>query len=200
MFPAPLKQDITGLVLAGGEGRRMGGLDKGQQLFRGHSLTSWVLARLTPQVSGVIISANRNTEAYASHGWPVVTDQIDAAAQSAPFAGPLAGVLAGLRCAETNWVMTCPCDTPFFPEDLVARLAAALSQGSPLAVAWCHGRPEPAFMLCRQDLAQPLAAYLASGERRFSAWQQGLAAARVDFDDCPEAFANFNTLADLARG
>lgn len=172
----------------------MGGVDKGLQMFQGRPLVDQVLARLAPQVGGIIISANRNTDAYARYGWPVLADELPDAEPG--FLGPLAGILTGLRHVTTPWIVTSPCDAPFLPLNLVSRLAAAATNAD-MAVVWQQGRPEPVFMLCRTTLADHLAAYLASGQRRLFGWQQSLAPVRVDFDDCPKAFANFNTLADL---
>ena len=185
---------ITGLVLAGGQGRRMGGADKGLMDFRGKPLAAWAVAGLKPQVGSVLISANRNREIYETLGAKVLPDLLP------DFPGPLAGLHAGLTRATTPWLAACPCDTPFLPPDLVARLAFALSQSAaPLAVARLGGRPQPAFMLCRKEVLGSLAAWLQAGERRVAAWQQSLGALPVDFDDCPAAFANFNTPEDLLR-
>lgn len=197
-YAPPLADHVTGLLLAGGEGRRMGGVDKGLQSYGGQALTAHVLARLAPQVSQVIISANRNLAVYEAWGWPVVRDAAPAdGSEASAYLGPLAGVLAGMTQATSPWLLTCPCDVPHLPLDLLARLAAGVGT-APLACAWHKGKAEPAFMLCRTNLAPQLAAYLASGQRRIFAWQQSLAAARVDFDADDLAFANCNTLADLS--
>lgn len=186
---------ITGLILAGGEGRRMGGVDKGLQPYQGQALVDHVLARLLPQVSGIIISANRHLDDYRQRGWPVIVDDVQRQGKS-NFIGPLAGVLAGMRQSSSPWLLTCPCDSPNLPLDLCRQLAAAVGS-APLACAWQNGKAEPAFMLIRTDVAPQLDAYLASGQRRIWAWQQSLGAVRVDFDHCPDAFANLNTMADL---
>lgn len=187
---------VTGLILAGGLGRRMGGMDKGLAQFQGQPLVAHVRARLAPQVAAVQVNANRNPEAYAALGLPVVADRLGG------FPGPLAGLEAGLAAADEArpWVATCPCDAPFLPLDLVARLlAAAQAARVPLAVARLAGRLQPVFLLARRELAPSLAAYLARGERRAEAWVLGERHVAVDFDDQPAAFANLNTQAELAQ-
>jgi len=192
-LPLPLK-NITGLVLAGGMGRRMGGADKGLLLLHGRTLAALTLERLAPQVGSVLISANRNQETYAALGAPVLPDLLP------DYPGPLAGLHAALSCIETPWLATCPCDSPYLPPDLVARLAeAALASGAPLAVARTEGQNQPAFMLCRRELLPTLTAYLLAGNRKFSAWQEAQGAVAADFEDCPDAFTNFNTPEDLQQ-
>ena len=135
-----MKQQITGLILAGGEGRRMGGIDKGLQELDGCPLVQWVLDRLAPQVGEVFISANRNLARYGEFGHPVLPDRLDG------FAGPLAGLQEGLAQATTPLLVTAPCDSPFLPDDLVMRLYAALvAQQAELAVARAGGRAHRAF-------------------------------------------------------
>lgn len=191
------RENITGVILAGGRGQRMGGVDKGLQLLRGRPLVAWVLERLAPQVDAVLINANRNGERYAAFGYPVVPDRV------AGFAGPLAGLHAALAAAETPWVVTVPCDSPFPPTDLVARLAAALEddRGEPpeLAVARTVERLQPVFCLARRSLLPRLEAYLEGGGRRPGEWFASLAAREVSFDDEAGAFDNINTAEALAR-
>lgn len=183
--------DITGLLLAGGQGSRMGGVDKGLQPFRGRRLVDWTLERLRPQVGSLLISANRNLPEYAALGGEVITDDIP------DYAGPLAGLHAALGALQTPWLATCPCDSPFLPLDMVARLAAALADNdAPLAVVRTAQGPQPVFMLCRRDLRDSLGRYLADGGRRIQGWQRDQSALQVDFAN-RRAFANFNTLADL---
>lgn len=184
--------EITGLVLAGGRGRRMGGVDKGLVAFRGRPLVEHALERLQPQVGELLISANQNRDAYARYGHPVLGDALPG------HLGPLAGLHAGLMRAATPLLVAVPCDSPHFPLDLVARLAAAMEQAdAPLAVARTGGRDQPVFMLCRRGLLAGLAAFLEAGGRKIDAWYAALAPARVDFDDVPDAFANANTLDEL---
>jgi molybdopterin-guanine dinucleotide biosynthesis protein A len=194
---APTAAAITGLVLAGGRGQRMGGIDKGLQPWHGRALVDHVLARLTPQVVRVMISANRHLDAYAGRGWPVLADAQD------DFPGPLGGMLAGLKAVATPWLAVVPCDAPRLPEDLVARLAAGAMPPAHGAVVQraVAGRGlclEPVCCLLPATAAADLAAYLAGGGRKVESWL--LRHARpVRFDRATdgEAFANFNTLADL---
>lgn len=184
--------DITGLILAGGQGRRMGGADKGLVDYRGRPLAAWTLERLRPQVGAVLISANRNQDIYGAWGAEVIGDRLP------DYPGPLAGVHAALQHMHTPWLVTCPCDSPFLPLDLVSRLARALEgEGVPMAVAHSSGKSQPAFMLVHRRVLMDLDAYLAAGERRFTAWQGRLGAKAVNFEDRPTAFANFNTPEDL---
>jgi molybdopterin-guanine dinucleotide biosynthesis protein A len=190
--------EVTGLILAGGQGRRMGGIDKGLQPFRGRPMVEWVVERLAPQVGVLLINCNQNLDAYARLGHAVVPDRIGG------FAGPLAGLHAGLSEARTPLVATAPCDSPFLPADLVSRLRAALeAQQAQLAVARTGTQPHPVFSLCRRDLLDHLSQYLADGGRKIDAWYASLRVVEVAFDDEAEAFANINTreeLESLARG
>ncbi|WP_287497076.1 molybdenum cofactor guanylyltransferase MobA [Pandoraea sp. CB10b_02] len=202
-MPAPLipREAITGLILAGGRGQRMGGRDKGLQTFAGQPLVAHVVARLRPQVGALLISANRNGDAYGAFGAPVVADETQ------DFAGPLAGMLAGLRAARTDYVLTVPCDSPYLPEDLGERLAAALGasardgSAAPLpcaaaAYAATAQGPHPVFALLHRSLADDLAATLTGGERRVRAWLARHNALQVHFGD-ERPFYNVNTLDDL---
>jgi len=189
---------VTGIVLAGGQGRRMGAVDKGLQELAGKPLVLHVLERLAPQVSGVVINANRNAEAYAEIGRPfgarVVPDAIGG------YAGPLAGLHAALAAVTTPLVVTVPCDSPFVAIDLVARLAAALeASGASIAVARTGAQPHPVFALVRRELRDGLDAFLASGGRKIDAWYAPLGVVEVPFDDEPEAFENINTREELER-
>ena len=182
----------TGLILAGGQGRRMGGVDKGLQVLRGKPMIEWVLARFAPQVDEVLVNANQNAERYASFGHRVVADDI------AGFAGPLAGLQAGLKAASHPLVVTCPCDSPFLPADLVARLREALErQSADLAVAKTGDQAHPVFSLCRRDLLPHLTEFLESGGRKIDAWYATLKVVEVKFDDEAEAFSNINTRDEL---
>ncbi len=188
----PNRAEITALVLAGGRGLRMGGVDKGLVNLGGRTLVERVIERIVPQVGALMISANRNVDAYRAFGYPVL---LDAADGLEPFPGPLAGLLAGLRAASTAWLAAVPCDAPFLPLDLVSRLAGAL--GTSRAAMACVGdRVEPVFCLVHVDLLDDLAAALAHGERRAEAWLRGVGAAPAVFLQ-PENFANLNTLQEL---
>lgn len=189
-----MKEKITGVVLAGGLGRRMGGIDKGLQELRGRPMVDWVIERLAPQVDELLINANQNTERYADFGHPVVADRIP------DFAGPLAGLHAALSAATHPLVATAPCDSPFLPSDLVFRLQQALTAGqAELAVARTFDQPHPVFCLCRRELLPHLTAYLASGERKFERWYSTLKVVEVPFDDVAAAFENINTREELSR-
>lgn len=185
---------VTGVVLAGGLGRRMGGVDKGLQMLNDKPLVAWVVEALAPQVGTLLINANQNTERYAAFGHPVVTDAIP------DFAGPLAGLHAALSAAETPFVVTAPCDSPFVAVDLVFRLFSALTaENAEIAVARTGNQPHPVFCLCRREVLPHLTAYLAAGERKFERWYASLKTVEVAFDDQAAAFENINTLAELAR-
>jgi molybdenum cofactor guanylyltransferase len=185
-------EGVTGLILAGGQGRRMGGVDKGLQLLRGKPMIEWVLARFAPQVSEVLINANQNHETYAGFGHRVISDTLSG------FAGPLAGLQAGLANARNELVATVPCDSPFLPVDLIERLHAFLmAKDADLAVAKTGTQPHPVFCLARRRLLPHLTAFLESGGRKIDAWYGSLKVAEVGFDDEAEAFSNINTLREL---
>lgn len=196
------KDDVTGVILAGGRGSRMGGADKGLQNFRGMPMAMFTLLRLAPQVAQLMINANRNLAAYESFGVPVWPDGL------ADYAGPLAGFLTGLEHCETEYLVTVPCDTPLFPQDLVARLAEALERdGADIATASAREgdgelRAQPVFSLMRRDLMESLVRFTQGGGRKIDAWTAQHRTALVPFDragDEATAFANANTLAELHR-
>lgn len=185
---------VTGLVLAGGKGRRMGGVDKGLQMLRGRPMVEHVIERLRPQVAEVLINANQNLERYGAWGCPVVTDAVGG------FAGPLAGLQAGMRSTRQPLILTVPCDSPFLPLDLAVRLEAALAAaGADLAVAKTYDQPHPVFALVRTAVLPHLEAFLARGERKIDLWYASLRVVEVPFDDQEAAFSNINTPQDLAR-
>ncbi|TXI77175.1 MAG: molybdenum cofactor guanylyltransferase [Dechloromonas sp.] len=185
---------ITGVVLAGGMGRRMGGVDKGLQTLRGRPMAAWVVERLQPQVGPLIINANQNLDRYAEFGCPVVPDQIP------DFAGPLAGLHAALSAARTPLVVTAPCDSPFLPEDLVFRLFSALTAaGAELAVARTFDQPHPVFCLCRREVLPHLTDFLESGGRKIDRWYATLKIVEVAFDEVADAFETINTRDELSR-
>lgn len=197
-------QEITGLILAGGRGSRMGGADKGLQNFNGMPMALHTLMRLQMQVGQVIINANRNLAAYESFGaavWPDVLDD---------YAGPLAGFLTGLERCETPYLVTAPCDTPLFPLDLVERLAQALArEDADIAMAAApekdkngnfQVRTQPVFCLLRVELLESLTTFTHGGGRKIDAWTAQHKTVVVPFDlatDAPGAFFNANTLAEL---
>lgn len=196
---------ITGLILAGGRGSRMGGIDKGLQNFRGLPLALQTLMRLQLQslpLQEVLINANRNLSAYESLGVPVWPDSIDG------FAGPLAGFLTGLERCETPLLLTVPCDTPMFPLDLVERLYKAMAEQNAdiamAAAAEADGavRPQPVFCLLKVELLESLVKFTQGGGRKIDAWTGQHRCAIVPFDrpgDSAQAFANANTLAELQQ-
>jgi molybdopterin-guanine dinucleotide biosynthesis protein A len=170
----------------------MGGVDKGLVALDGRPLVAHVLERFAPQVGDVIINANQNIERYRTFGYRAVTDAIGG------FAGPLAGLHAGLTGAETPYVVTAPCDSPFLPPDLVARLGAALVRDSAqLAVAKTFEQSHPVFALVQRDVLRHLASFLDNGGRKIDAWYATLAVTEVPFDDEADAFRNINTRAEL---
>jgi molybdenum cofactor guanylyltransferase len=200
------KDQITGIVLAGGRGSRMGGVDKGLQSYKGTSLIKHTLLGLQPQVGQLLINANRNLDIYHAFGAEfsaeVLTDNL------ADFAGPLAGFLVGLQHCKTPLLMTVPCDTPRFPADLTSRLAEALvQQHADIAMVSSPDdegilRHQPVFCLIRKELMESLQAFTLAGGRKIGAWAAQHKLARVDFNqahDDPKAFYNANTLQDLQQ-
>jgi len=191
-------QDVTGVILAGGRGSRMGGVDKGLQNHRGMPLAMHALMRLQPQVGAMLINANRNLGAYEALGAPVYPDS------TPDFAGPLAGVLVGLEQCQTPWMVTVPCDTPAFPLDLVEHLArTADEQQADIAYAVTvepDGREQahPVFCLLRSDLMESLVAFMHGGGRKIDAWFAQHKAVGVRFPEA-QAFFNANTPHELAQ-
>ena len=189
------RDDITGLILAGGRGSRMGGVDKGLQAHLGMPLAMRALLRLSPQVGEVLINANRNLAAYESMGAPVWPDALP------DYPGPLAGFLAGLEHCATPYLATVPCDSPQFPADLVARLAERLdADGAEIAIAATREdgelRLQPVFCLMNATVIESLIRFTASGQRKIDAWSATLRHVAVEFDDA-RAFINANTVAEL---
>lgn len=185
---------IFGVILAGGLGSRMGGVDKGLQVIDGKTMVQWVLERFVPQVDALAINANRNAERYAAFGYPLIADRIPG------FAGPLAGLHAALSVATHPLVATVPCDSPRLPNDLVARLQAVLEErGAQVAVARTADRAHPVFCLCRRTLLPQLTDFLDAGGRGFARWCSTLDSVEVGFDDAAGAFGNVNTLEELER-
>ncbi|WP_374501093.1 molybdenum cofactor guanylyltransferase MobA [Zoogloea sp.] len=189
-------EHITGLILAGGLGSRMGGQDKGLVELAGQPMVKHVLDRLAPQVHQLMINANRNAAAYARLSPWVVADRLTG------FVGPLAGLDAALHepALEGDWVLTCPCDSPFLPLDLAPRLlTAARAANAQVVMVSVGGQPEPAFLLAHRGVAPSLAAFLEGGGRQIRRWVGETQHVVVDFSDCPGAFSNINTPEELAR-
>lgn len=185
---------ITGIVLAGGMGQRMGGVDKGLVTFRNKPLVVHVLERIAPQVDSIIINANREQETYRQFGYPVISDTMS------DFAGPLAGLHAGMQYANSPLVVSVPCDAPFLPQNLVAKLLESLQQQhADIAVASTNGQLQPVFCLCRTSLAAHLEQFLQTGGRKVEHWLNTSRLAVVAFDDQMPAFTNLNTLHDLSE-
>lgn len=188
--------DITGLILAGGRGTRMGTVDKGLVALAGKPMVAHVIERLGPQVATLMINANQNHDTYAAYGWPVWPDALP------DFAGPLAGLQTGLMHCTTPYLVTAPCDSPFLPLDLVARLTQGLqAQDADLAVAVTQTpdgkrQPQPVFCLVPKTLLTHLNAYLQEGGRKVEHWYRSLRVAEVGFADAQD-FRNINTLDEL---
>lgn len=181
---------VAAVILAGGQGRRMGGADKGLVAYQGRPLIEWVLDALAPQADEIVISANRNLERYAAYGRRVLPDTLP------DFAGPLAGVLTALQAVGADWLLVVPCDTPHLPADLALRLlGAAQLESVPLAVAADDARVHHSCFIVRTDQRDRLAGYLARGERAVRHWQAELSSVTVRFDAA--AFANLNQPGDL---
>ena len=191
-------QDITGLILAGGRGSRMGGVDKGLQNYHGMPLALNAVMRLASQVGHVMINANRNLGAYEAMGVPVWPDPLP------DYPGPLAGFLAGLEQCETAYLVTVPCDSPRFPEDLVARLASALGEADAeiamVATREADGslQVQPVFCLMKTELMESLVRFIESGQRKIDRWTGQHRCVNVPFDDA-DAFFNANTAAELQQ-
>ncbi len=188
---------ITGLILAGGRGSRMGSIDKGLVPLAGRPMVAHVLERLSPQVQHLLINANQNLDTYAAFGAPVWPDAMP------DFAGPLAGLQTGLMHCETPYLVTAPCDSPFLPADLVQRLADALqAEDADLTVAVTGDgetrQPHPVFCLAKASLLPHLTQFLESGGRKVDRWYGSLRVAEVHFAD-EAAFRNINTLAELQQ-
>jgi molybdenum cofactor guanylyltransferase len=194
-------EQITGLILAGGRGSRMGHVDKGLQLFRGAPMVLHAIMRLQPQVAALMINANQNIGPYEGFGFPVWPDQLGG------FEGPLAGLQTGLSHCDTDYLVTAPCDSPFLPQDLVERLGEALvAHNADLAVAVTGGKdgsdgeiqPHPVFCLMKTGVLNSLTIFLQEGGRKIDRWYRSLPFVEVHFPD-ESAFRNINTLEELRR-
>ena len=188
------QQQVSAVILAGGMGRRMGGQDKGQLELSGRPLIEYVLETIQPQVKTILINANRHQAEYARYGYPVIPDLLQG------YQGPLAGFAAGMRAATTPYVVTLPCDGPFSPPDLVARLTAALEkEHADIAVAHDGERLQPVYALLPISLSASLESFLAAGERKIDLWYTQHKMVRVDFSDVAMTFRNINTPQDQHR-
>lgn len=186
--------DITAVILAGGRGSRMGGIDKGLTKLKGKSLIEHVIAAIAPQVGELIINANRNRQTYAKLGYPVVADSMD------DYQGPLAGVLAAMQQVKTPDMVTVPCDGPLLADDLVKRLYKARQhEHADIAVAFDGKRMQPVYALIPTRLQASLQAYLDGGDRKIDLWYQQHRVALADFSDIPATFINVNTTEERDR-
>jgi molybdenum cofactor guanylyltransferase len=184
---------VTGVILAGGRGTRMGGADKGLAEYQGRLLIEWMIERIRPQVDELLINANRNLDRYASYGLPLVCDLRD------DYSGPLAGLEAAMAKAAHDWLLMVPCDTPALPRNLVARLMTeATGPGAAVAVAQTQQGWHPAVALVRRSLAADLGAFLASGQRRVRDWISQQSHVAVSFDAAAD-FANLNTPGEFSN-
>jgi molybdopterin-guanine dinucleotide biosynthesis protein A len=188
-----ISDQITAVVLAGGKARRMGGQDKGLITVARRAMISYVINALSPQVSTLLINANRNSDRYREFGYEVIADSI------AGYWGPLSGMASALQSISTPLLVTTPCDSPFVPDDLVARLSGAMNEaGAEISVAHDGERMQPVFSLLRADLSESLDEYLQSGERKIDRWFKSHHCVTADFSDRPETFMNINTPEDVA--
>jgi molybdopterin-guanine dinucleotide biosynthesis protein A len=188
------RDDVTGVILAGGLARRMGGVDKGLVELAGRPMVEHVLAALRPQVGPILINANRNLDRYSAYGYPVIDDTLPG------YLGPLAGVLSAMQRLATGYLVTVPCDAPRLAPDLVSRLFdAGVTNGADVAVATDGRRQQPVFLLLRAGLTPALESYLAGGGRRVDTWLARLRLVEADFSDAPDTFINVNDPAERQR-
>ena len=186
------RDEITGVILAGGRGRRMGGVDKGLTQLVGKPMLWHVLEALQPQVTKVIINANRNLESYREFGHQIVSDLIG------DFSGPLAGMASGMQAATTTYIVTVPCDSPLIAGDLVARMYHDLNDhAAEICVAHDGKRTHPVFLLLKRDLITSMLEFLNAGERKIDKWFVKHRTTMSNFSDQPEAFLNVNNPQDI---
>lgn len=185
-------ENVTGMILAGGKARRMGGQDKGLVELNGQAMIQYVLDVLKPQVNQILINANRNVSEYKKFGYPVVSDQLE------DFQGPLAGIAASMEVAQTKYICTCPCDGPLIAKDLVSRLFSEVNKNNDTKIAVAHdgNRLQPVYALIDCELLANLIDYLTSGERKIDRWYTQHNFKAVDFSDRQECFININTPED----
>ncbi len=184
--------NITGLILAGGLARRMGGTDKGLVTLEGRPMISYIINALSPQVDSILINANRNISAYKEYGYDVISDDID------DFQGPLAGMASGLRHCQTEYIATVPCDGPLLPENYVDILMqSAADANSQISVAFNGSRLQPVYALIHRDLLEDLNEYLTAGERKIDRWYDKHQFAKANFSSTADMFTNINTPEDL---
>ncbi len=185
-------ETITAVVLAGGEARRMDRQDKGLIKLCGKPMVEHIINRLRPQVGNLIVNANRNNALYEAYDYPVISDMMEG------YHGPLAGIASAMSVCKTDYLVTVPCDSPFVPADLVARLASSM-YGNDIAVANNGTRIQPVFSLLKKELLASLQAFLEAGERKIDRWFGQHSFTEVDFSDYPLAFMNINTPDELVE-
>jgi molybdenum cofactor guanylyltransferase len=184
--------NVTGLILAGGRAQRMGGIDKGLIKLRGRSMVEYIIEALRSQVDTILINANRNLDKYSKLGLKVIKDEID------DYQGPLAGIASGLSHAETDFIVTAPCDGPFLASNYVSRLyTAAQENNANISVAFDGKRLQPVYALINTSLLPSLLAYLHAGDRKIDLWYQQENFVQVDFSTTPKIFTNINTPEEL---
>ncbi len=184
--------NITGLILAGGLARRMGGTDKGLVVLEGRPMIAYIIDALSPQVDSILINANRNISTYKEYGYPVISDELE------DFQGPLAGMASGLKHCKTDYIATVPCDGPVLPDNYADILMqASIQASSPISVAFDGNRLQPVYALIHRDLLSDLNHYLGAGERKIDRWYDKHQFAKADFSSHLEMFTNINTPEDL---
>ncbi len=187
-----IKSDVTGVILAGGQARRMGGQDKGLVMLDDKPMVEIIIDVLKPQTAKLLINANRNHDSYSQYGLELVADELSG------YCGPLAGMASALKTINTDYMVTAPCDSPFIPLDLVQRLADALdNKSTEISVAHDGERIQPVFCMLKKTLLQSLTDYLAAGDRKIDRWFKQHNFAIADFSDKPETFDNINTQEDV---
>ncbi|MHB8623725.1 MAG: molybdenum cofactor guanylyltransferase MobA [Sulfuricaulis sp.] len=188
------RDDITGLVLAGGRAQRMGGIDKGLILLNGKPMVEHVITTLRAEIDNLLINANRNPERYNGFGYPVVPDILSG------YLGPLAGMASGMQAAKTRFIVTVPCDSPLIPNNLVQCLYATLiREAADICTVHDGEHLHPVFALLRCELLPSLLEYLSAGQRKVDRWYAQHRLAVADFRDRPEAFLNINSLEERAE-
>jgi molybdopterin-guanine dinucleotide biosynthesis protein A len=187
-----VKEKITGIILAGGQARRMGGDDKGLITINDRPLIEYVIEGFGPQVDSLIINANRNLDTYKSYGYPVIPDSLSG------YEGPLAGIAAGMKNVRTEYIVTVPCDSPFIDEDYVSKLSSQVNgANADIYVAHDGKRIQPVFCLLRTNLLKSLEDYLSRGERKIDRWYEEHNLVSIQFDDSNNTFMNINTPDDI---
>lgn len=185
-------QNISAVILAGGKGSRLGGIDKGLVKLNNLTLVQHVINQIQPQVSQIMISANRNLDVYKDFGFPVYEDEIN------DYAGPLAGILKALQQCKSEWLLAVPADSPFVPINLVERLSKNIRDNK-IVIPHDGKYLQATFSLIHKSLESDLKKFLQQGERKARVWMQQQAHTIVDFSDQTDAFININTEDDLKK-